>query len=455
MAAGPASYGGYGLTGDGVTVGVGDDASGAYHIDLDGRITNFNPAAASVHGQLVNGIVGAAATVDPFATTMTPHVLLVDHYFDNILPATGAMYHDYNMTITNNSYEIIAADCSYSGTYDAYSEFVDTLAMQYPDVQHVFASGNDGVINCAPYVPGFATVGGGYQPAKNNIVVGSMTDYLIEASDESRGPAKDGRLKPEIIAIGLGTYSTSPYNKYVWDAGTSMASPQVAGGLAALTQQYKLLHGGTQPRADLLKAILLNGAMDLGNPGPDYSYGYGAMDMYRSLQIMGNNNYLSDSVATGDSQFFTITVPPNTGQLKVMLYWNDVPGSPYAATELVNDLDLTVTDPAASAHLPLILDPTPANVNNNATPGADHTNNSEQVTITHPVAGGYKIAVKGYRVPAGPQHYVVAYDMIPDSMHLTFPVGGEQLPNMTGDSIRIFWDAVPDGNTFTGQFSPR
>ncbi len=452
IARGSVLYGGYGLLGDSVTVGVGDESSGIYHADLKDRITNFNPAPDLHHGEFVNGVVGSAANIDPLATIITPHVLLVDHLFDLILPATGAMLHDYNMTLTNNSYEVIAGDCSYAGTYDAYAQLLDTLAIEYPQVQHVFASGNDGYLTCGVYPAGFATVGGGYQPAKNSIDVGSMTDFFDQASDESRGPVKDGRLKPDIIAIGLGAYSCIGVDQYEWSAGTSMAAPQVTSGLAALTQRYKQLNSGAQPRADVLKAILLDGAMDLGNPGPDYSYGFGAMDLYRSLQILDGGHYVTSTIFNNETQTANITIPANTGQVKIMLYWNDVPASPSAAVALVNDLDLTVTDPSSGQHLPLVLDPTPANVNNNATEQADHINNAEQVVITNPLAGTYTINVKGFNIPQGPQQYVIAYDIIPAGIHLTYPIGAEQLSNV--DSIRIFWDAVTDGNTFTVEFSP-
>ncbi len=446
-------YGGYGLLGDSVTVGVGDNASGIYHIDTKEKTTNFNPGPKSAHGQITNGIVGSSSIVDPFAATTTPNVKLLDHLYDNVLSATGAMYNGYNMTLSNNSYTITTGSCTYAGTYDIYSAFLDTLSWEYPYVQHVFASGNDGGLNCSPYLNGFANVGGGYQPSKNIIVVGSMTSFLQQAGDESRGPVKDGRLKPEIIAVGLGTYSCVPDDKYAWTAGTSMAAPHVTGGLAALTQRYKQLNGGNKPRADLLKAILLNGAMDLGNPGPDYSYGYGGMDLYRSLQMLDANNYTYNSIVEGDSQFFTITIPPNTGKLKVMICWNDFPASPLATKALVNDLDLSVIDPGAMPHLPLCLDPTPANVNNNATEKEDHINNTEQVTIVSPVAGSYTIKVKGHSVPFGPQGVAIVYDIIPAAIHLTGPLGGEQFPNMTGDTIRMYWEGLDDGHRLTAQFS--
>lgn len=445
------AYGGYALTGDSVTVGVGDNASGIYHADIKDRITNFNPATLSNHGAHVNGIVGGAGNIDPLAEGMAPHVNLLDYLYDQILPATGAMLHDHNMTITNNSYGVLLGDCGYSGTYDGYSRFLDTLTLQYPEVLHVFASGNDGWMNCTPYLLGFGTVGGGYQPAKNNVVVGSMTDYLYQAADESRGPTKDGRMKPEITAIGLGAYSTIGIDNYEWAAGTSMAAPQASGGLAVLTQRYKQLNAGSAPRGDVLKAVLLNGAMDLGNPGPDFSYGYGGMNIGRSLKILDNNNYYTNSINNADSQLVHINIPANTAQVKIMLCWNDQPASTTAATQLVNDLDLSVTAPDATVHLPLNCDPTPANVNNIATEKADHLNNVEQVTITNPSAGDHIIKVKGFNIPFPAQSYVVAYDIIPNGTQLTFPIGGEQLNNQ--DSIRVFWTTVATDHTFKADFS--
>ena len=447
----PTSLGGYGLMGDSVTVGVGDDASGIYHADIKERITNFNPGRMRSHGSHVNGIIGGAGTVDPMAEGMAPHVLLLDYLYDQVIPATGPMLHDYNMTLTNNSYGVLLGDCDYSGTYDGYSRFLDTISIQYPEVLHVFASGNDGWMSCSPYPTGFATVGGGYQPSKNAMVVGSMTDLLGQSPDESRGPTKDGRMKPETIAVGLGAYSTVGVDDYIWAAGTSMAAPQATGALALLTQRYKHTHSGIGPRADLLKTLLLSGTMDLGNPGPDYSYGFGAVDVSRSLLIMDNNRFYIDTVNNGDSQTVNISVPANTAQLKVLLYWHDMPASTASATQLVNDLDLSVTGSTTPTHLPLVCDPTPANVNNVAVEKADHLNNVEQVTIDNPPAGTFAIKVKGYNVPFPAQRYVVAYDVIAAGTVLTYPLGGEQLGNQ--DTIRIFWNTADRTHTFTAELS--
>lgn len=446
----PYALGGYNLLGDSVTIGVGDNTSGCYHADMVDRVINYNPAAITNHGIHINGIVGSAGILDPLAEGTAWHAKLVDHYFDNILTYTGDMNRVHNMTITNNSYVVIESDCSYAGTYDAYSELVDNLSEQYKMVLHVFAAGNDGNLTCNPYPMPYATTCGGYQPAKNSICV-TGTDESYNNDITSRGPVKDGRMKPDLSNVSAAVYSCIGTTGYEYAGGTSMASPATAADAALLEQRYKQLHGGANARADVLKTLLLNGAMDIGNPGPDYHYGFGFPDMNHSLGMLNNNNYSTNVVTNGGLKTSTITVPANTAQLKVMLYWHDVAPGLQSSKALVNDLDLLVKGPDSITHKPLVLDPTPANVANNAVEGVDHLNNCEQVTINNPVAGGYTISVSGYSVPSLIQDYVIAYDFVPVGIKLTYPIAGSVFPNWLNVGIR--WEASSDTNTFTLQYS--
>ena len=68
-----------------------------------------------------------------------------------------------------------------------------------------------------------------------------------------------------------------------------------------------------------MKALLCNGATDIGNSGPDYFYGFGWMNLLRSVKMVENNNYINDSVANGAIKTNSINVPANTAQLKVSL----------------------------------------------------------------------------------------------------------------------------------------
>ncbi len=452
-----AANGGYGLLGDSITVGVGDISCGLYHVDTRDRVVNYNFLPYHTHGQHVSGTVGGAGILDPYGEGFAPHVKIVNHYFNHVWERTGAMLSAHNMTVTNNSYAATGAPnaavyCAYAGTYDAYAQALDSIALQYPSVLHVFAAGNDGGTSCLPYPTGYATIAGGYQAAKNIMVVANSRKFFVLNGGSSRGPVRDGRLRPDIAAAGSVVYSCRGGDGYQNSNGTSMSSPQVAGAAALLQQHYKRLNGGAYPSAVLTRALLMNGAQDLGNTGPDYAFGYGFIDLKRSLGMLDSGRYTTGSIGNAANQTpVNIAVPANTAQLKVMLVWHDRPASPLAAAQLVNDLDLKVTSPSSTVTLPYVLNPTPASVTDPATKGADHLNNIEQVVIDNPAAGSYAAGVSGYAVPAGPQAYTVVYDIIPRGITLTSPFKGDAYK--AGVLLEFYWTASDDTAAFTIEYS--
>ncbi len=447
--------GGRNLTGEGIVVGVGDNADPMRHVDFSGRIINRTSNIGGAHGMHVMGTVGGAGIVREIYQGFAPKSKILVQTFSNILAYAPTYVQNNGMVITNNSYGNVTDDCATFGVYDLYSRIMDQQAFQMPSLQHVFAAGNSGLYTCSPYLPGFSNVLGGYQTAKNTITVGNISESGLISSTSSEGPVRDGRIKPEIVAQGANVMSTYPINTYANDGGTSMAAPAVSGGLALLYQRYKQLHGGINPKNGLMKALLVNGATDKGNTGPDFTYGFGWMNLLRSVKMLEGNNYFSTDVNNGATSLHSITIPAGSSiaQLKVMLYWNDPAAAALAGTALVNDLNLEVADPSAVTHFPQLLNTTPGNVNSPATTGADHVNNIEQVVINNPGAGTYTFSVKGTTIPSGtPQEYFLVYDTIPVSTTLTYPAGGERLQN--GDAVYISWDSYGNpANTFTLQYS--
>jgi hypothetical protein len=440
------------LTGQGVVIGIGDNADPNEHFDFFNRNINRNSAAGGNHGLHVMATAAGAGILNEKFTGYAPKATILAQLNSGILNYLPNYVNDYGMVITNNSYGLIVDDCESFGVYDLYSRILDQQAAELPHLQNVFSAGNSGAMICGNYTPGFHNVLGSYQSAKNTLVVGntSENDSLHYAS--SKGPVNDGRIKPEISAQGKNVWSAG-FGSYWANTGTSMSSPAVAGGLALLYQHYRQLHGNADPKNGLMKALLCNGATDLGNPGPDYSYGFGWMNLLRSAIMLENNNYFINNIATGNTNNQVIAVPANTAQLKVMLYWNDTAASVIASHALVNDLDLEVIDPASGVHLPFVLDTIPANVNNPAGTGVDHVNNIEQVVIQNPAAGNYTLRVKGTAINQNPvQEYFLVFDTIPVSTTLTYPIGKEKL--FPGDSIYISWDSWGGpANTFSLEYS--
>jgi hypothetical protein len=86
---------------------------------------------------------------------------------------------------------------------------------------------------------------------------------------------------------------------------------------------------------------------------------------------------------------------PTLAPFRVTLVWTDYPGSLAAARALVNDLDLEIIGPDSTRY------------RGNAGTSPDRLNTVEDVVITDPREGTYRVVVRAHNVPHGPQPYAV------------------------------------------------
>lgn len=439
--------------GTGVSVMLQDDGKIGPHIDYEGRLIqqyiNYNYGD---HGDHCAGIIMAAGNIDPIARG---NAFGADIYVYGAAPT----YPGFNAIPSHYfSNEIRVTSTSYSNGCNAgYTSLTRTMDQQirvYPALMHVFSAGNAGNDNCGYGAgPGWGNITGGHKAGKNVMTVANL-DYMDNLSgSSSRGPAHDGRIKPDIAAKGTNVNSTINPNTYGEKTGTSMSCPGVAGVMTQLFHAYRELNGGSDPYGGLLKAIALNTAEDLGNPGPDFLYGWGRINGMRAVEVLEEGRYDSATIAQGESFNHEFEVPDNTAQMRVMVYWTDHEASVNTNWALVNDLDITVTDPSLAQWHPWVLNhyPDSDSLSMPAERGIDDRNNMEQVTIDFPDAGNYVLSVGGTLVPQGPQKYYIIYEFIPDDVIVTYPYGGEKLtPGMT-ETIR--WDAFGEDGLFTIEYS--
>jgi len=132
------------------------------------------------------------------------------------------------------------------------------------------AAGNSGPSASSIVIPG---------DAENVITVGAVdrSGTIFELS--SRGPTAKGDTKPDLVTMGVDVVSALAGSKSGKSSlsGTSMAVPQVSGAVALLLQAKSDL-----APADV-KRVLLKTADDLGGPGQDNVYGYGALNLTGAL----------------------------------------------------------------------------------------------------------------------------------------------------------------------------
>jgi len=250
--------------------------------------------------------------------------------------------------------------------------------------------------------------------SKNVVAVGATDSSRNVVGFSSRGPTRDGRVKPDITAKGFNTLSTFPNNQYGRENGTSMAAPVVTGIAALLTQQWKQTFNNALPTQAQLKALLIAGAADRGNVGPDYDNGFGAVDAKNSVDLIladggAGRRVVTNSVAQGGQVDFPLTLS-SAGDLRVVIVWTDPEvlhlGDSLADAALMNDLDLVVKDAGNVQTLPYVLDKN--NPGAAATRGVNTVDNVEEVEIKGAAAGTYHLLVTGSRVIShSPQSFVL------------------------------------------------
>ncbi|MDP2687237.1 MAG: S8 family serine peptidase [Aequorivita sp.] len=438
-------------TGVGIGVMVRDDGRVGPHIDFEGRLTNLTNVANQTHGDGVAGIMAGAGNLVPSNRGMATgsDVYVVNYQPNFIDTSTLSLINDGSVQITNSSYS--------NGCNDGYTTItrtVDQQTLDTPSLLHVFSAGNSNGSNCG-YGAGsqWGNITGGHKQGKNVIATANVFFDGSLVSSSSRGPAHDGRIKPDITANGQNQISASENNTYQTFGGTSGAAPGIAGISAQLYQAYGDLNGGDFPPSALIKATLLNTANEAGNVGPDYKFGWGIVNALQAVKLIEDGRYLTDNVAQGNTNTHTINVPSGTTQVRFMVYWSDTAASPGANPALVNDLDLIVTDPSNSTYEPWILDPTPdpVTLNNPAINGPDHLNNVEQVLINAPAAGDYDIDITGFNVPMGPQEYFIVYELISENVVMTYPNGGEHFQPFIPETLH--WDEVNTTDDFILEYS--
>jgi serine protease AprX len=263
------------------------------------------------------------------------------------------------------------------------------------------------------------------------------------AAFSSRGPTDDGRIKPDVVAPGtwiLSGYSDkfqqqydsapNPQNNtyqydgwgypldatYKYMGGTSMSNPLVAGG-AAVVRDFYQKQSGHSASAALVKATLVNSAVDLldenndgvndnANPVPNRHEGWGRVNLAAATD--GSSQFAdgSTSLATGATASYTYSIGTSGSPLRVTVAWSDYPSITSAAKNLVNDLDLVVTAPDGTTYLGNVF----AGGWSQSAGTADRTNNLENVYIADALAGTWTVAVWGYNVPSGPQPFALVVD---------------------------------------------
>lgn len=419
------------FNGNGLTVSVKENKFDTADIDFKGRVLNTPLASTQIssHASIMSTIIAGGGNSHYTGKGAASGARITSADFGGLLPNEQSYYEQYQVSVQNHSYGSAAGIENYYGAdAAAYDGIVNTL----PSLLHVFSAGNSGdqTGSDGPYagVPLFANLTGSFKMAKNIITVGHVDSFMQVLPRSSRGPAYDGRVKPELVAFG--------------EDGSSGAAAIVSGIGLVLQHAYQAQHAGTLPPATLVKAILLNSADDLSTPGPDFRTGFGNANALQAMQTLEQNRYELNTVAAGQTRSFPLTVPPGMQHLKILLCWSDPAATGNAPKALINDLDLElVNDQTSQVWLPWVLShfPHADSLQKGAVRKRDTLNNVEQITLNNPAPGNYTVRVKGMSVPEGAQNFVYTWQLNEgNTFQWQFPVSTDNLEGNKDNSVRWY-----------------
>jgi len=386
------------LNGSGITVSIKEFAFDTTDVDFQGRVLASPDAATNrtTHANIVASLVGGAGNSDLQGRGAAPGCQLVSSSFVGLQP--DADYTTQGISVQNHSYGVDIQNWYGTGAV-AYDQTVD----ENDFLVHVFSAGNkgDSLSKSGKYagIAGFANLTGNFKMAKNVLVVGAVDSMVQVGPLSSRGPAYDGRIKPDLVAFGL--------------VGSSGAAALVSGAAAVIQQALNASAIGFH-RSDLVRAILINSADDIAVPGPDFESGFGNLDLKGAVETVYNQRFTTEIITPGQTLAIPLNIPSNVRQCKITLVWNDPTATLLAPKALLHDLDLSLLDPVGNAYFPWVLNtaPHPDSLQQAALRGRDTLNNVEQITLDFPTAGLWEIRVTAPPSLAGLQGlgFALAWD---------------------------------------------
>lgn len=421
------------ISGKSITVSVKEELFDTTDIDLAGRFlpSDLQAKTNTAHATIMATLLAGAGNSGANGLGVAPGAKLTSSSYAVLFPDPETYFRSYGITVQNHSYGI-----GIEYNYDAEAVAYDQQSYQADTLVHVFSAGNSGasVPTAGRYqgVGTFANFTGNFKQAKNVLVIGGTEANFQVATLASRGPAYDGRIKPEIVAYG--------------QDGTSGAAALTSGVVALLQDAHRQLRG-VAPSSALVRALLINSAALPAGKTPAYTYGFGSLHAAAALTALTTGRYRQGTVLPGNTAAFDIPVPAGLRQVKVTLCWNDPAAGLNAPKALVNDLDMQAVTPDGNTWQPWVLNPFPAadSLLQPAHRGVDSLNNTEQISIDHPAAGNLHITVKGKKVTTAQQSFYIVYDFIREpSFAWQNPVNGSMLA--AAQPTPLQWETTYSGN---------
>ncbi|MBO9700654.1 MAG: S8 family serine peptidase [Sporocytophaga sp.] len=200
---------------------------------------------------------------------------------------------DFSETILEEYNWLLAAEYADSAGADIISSSLGYNTFDFPAQDHTYADmdGKSTVVTKAAetaFAKGMIVVNSAGNEGNKSwkyvsapadgpsvLTIGAVNSTKNYASFSSVGPSADGRIKPDLTAMGAGVYAGNPDNSFSTTNGTSFSCPLVAGLVACLWQARPDL--SNKEITDALKKTASKAE------NPDFQYGFGIPNFEKAI----------------------------------------------------------------------------------------------------------------------------------------------------------------------------
>lgn len=414
------------LTGTEMNLSIKENLFDTIDIDFKNRIVALELASSHIdmHATNMASIAAGGGNSSPTAKGVAWDANISSSDFSNLFPDPQEYFTEHNILVQNHAYGT-GIESYYGAETSAYDELTYTL----PSLVHVFSAGNAGDQSPAEGkyegLTGWANLTGQFKHSKNTITVGATDSLNQIVLLSSRGPAFDGRIKPEVVAYGH---------------GGSSGSAAIVSGVSILIQQAFRNKFGYLPPSSLVKAALINTTTDIDNPGPDFKSGFGAVNADRAVTAIIDDRFSNVWVQDNDVIQIPLSIPNGAASVSISIAWIEPPSTILTQKAVRHDIDLELENiSTGEIWLPWILNAA-ANSDSltlQAKRGVDTTNNIEKITLSNPDTGEYVIRIRTDNVVTIEELVSVVWEIIgQDKFEWTFPTRDDHLLPASKNIIR-------------------
>lgn len=153
--------------------------------------------------------------------------------------------------------------------------------------------------------------------AATTLTIGAVNNSEIKAGFSSIGPTADNRIKPDLMAMGVGATVATQTGTITTNNGTSFAGPILAGAVTSFWGAFP-----TKTNAEIVQLVKAS-ADRFSNPNNNYGYGIPDFQLAYNNALLTNSEFSKAAFSVYPNPTYnqvTVHLPENISAVQIVFY---------------------------------------------------------------------------------------------------------------------------------------